>query len=114
VARLRICDIIKTDGLPYGVNSFGYTIDCLREVFKRKILPVDTNWGRFFENPRFSILKILAHEDHICDAKMSLDYQEDFEFFKEVIEKLYKKDKYMSLEAVINYIKNKPNIKVKL
>ncbi|KKM66938.1 hypothetical protein LCGC14_1476180 [marine sediment metagenome] len=108
----HLFDIIETKGLPFGVNSFGYKIECLRKIFEsKKQDDTDTGWGEFFrENTHLKKKEIPADENHVIDARMSLDYEEDFQFFKKVIGKLYKEDQYFSLEEIFNFLKKNPEI----
>lgn len=105
-------DVIETKGLPFGINSFGYNIDCLKSIVNnKKKSDSDTGWGEFLrENPHLKKKVLLAQQDHESDARMSLDYEEDFLFFKKVIETLYNEDQYFSLDDIIHLLKENPDI----
>ncbi|MFX0059060.1 MAG: cytidylyltransferase domain-containing protein [Candidatus Heimdallarchaeota archaeon] len=112
-----IYDVIETKGLPFGVNSFGYKVDCLRNVFENKSQNnTDTGWGEFFrENKNLKKKVIQAKEKHIfkdkkLEPRMSLDYQEDLDFFIKVFEALYKEGRYFSYDAIIEFLKKNPNV----
>ena len=44
------------------------------------------------------------------DIRMSLDYSEDFDFFKEIFEALYKPGKTITLPEIIIFLKKNPRI----
>ena len=41
---------------------------------------------------------------------MTLDYEEDFQFFKKIIDMLYKEGKYISLDEIIHLLRENPEI----
>jgi spore coat polysaccharide biosynthesis protein SpsF (cytidylyltransferase family) len=47
---------------------------------------------------------------HHPNIRMTLDYQEDYEFFKEVFDHLYQKDGFFSLREIINLLLIHPEI----
>lgn len=110
--NFKLYDVIETKGLPFGVNSFGYKIECLENVLKnKKDDDRDTGWGDFFrENPQLKKKEIPAKEQHKIDARMSLDYEEDFLFFKNIIDTLYKEGKYISLDEIIHFLEENPEV----
>ncbi len=105
-------DVIETKGLPFGVNSFGYRIECLKSLVNSKSdTDSDTGWGEFFrENPQLKKKIIPVKQNHKIDARMSLDYEEDLLFFKEIIERLYNEGEYFSLDDIIRLLKENPHI----
>jgi len=105
-------DVISTKDLPFGVNSFGYKIECLKGIFeKKKEDYTETGWGELFKNNQQLKKKYIdAKENHIIDARMTLDYEEDFQFFKKIIDMLYKEGKYFSLDEIIHLLRENPEI----
>ena len=108
----EIYDVISTRDLPFGVNSFGYKIDCLKSIFeKKKENDTETGWGEFFkDNQQLNKKYINAKKNHIIDARMTLDYEEDFQFFKKIIDLLHKEGKYISLDEIIKFLRENPEI----
>lgn len=108
----QLYDVISTRDLPFGVNSFGYKIDCLKSIFEKKTEDnTETGWGEFFKNNQQLKKKYIdANKSHIIDARMSLDYEEDFQFFKKIIDMLYKEGKYISLDEIIYLLRENPEI----
>ena len=82
-------DYVVTRRLPFGLNSFGYSVGFLNSALQatnEKVL--ETGWGRIFdENQADEIVysKIGTYENKL---RFTLDYEEDLDFFRAVIEQL--------------------------
>lgn len=79
---------VKTSDLPFGLNSFGYSRPFLEQSLSTQGSDVmETGWGRIFDASRLVDLSMdfKVHEDLL---RFTLDYDEDFIFFKSIIEKL--------------------------
>lgn len=81
-------EYVKTCGLPFGMNSMGYST-----VFLQKSLSgyetdtLETGWGRIFDETRLKEIEAgFPFKDN--SLRFTLDYKEDYEFFKAVIEDL--------------------------
>ena len=106
-------DIVLTDGLPFGTNSMVYKKSVLERVFNSyKIENSDTGWGEFLKDEKmFVIHKLKAVEDDILDdARLTLDYEEDYQLFKIVIENVFKDREYVPQKEIIEFLKNHPEI----
>lgn len=79
---------VSTDGLPFGMNSFGYTREFLAiSLDGRANDTLETGWGRIFDA---AALKTIAMPFGADDPalRFTLDYDDDYIFFKAVIEML--------------------------
>lgn len=80
-------DLVKTEGLPFGLNSWGVNFTELKKikpVIEAKQL-LETGWGRYFDQDAFEKLAFSGFDD--CDdLRFTLDYPEDDALFKKVIE----------------------------
>ncbi|MFX1443654.1 MAG: cytidylyltransferase domain-containing protein [Promethearchaeota archaeon] len=110
-------DVIQTEGLPFGVNSFGYKVLVLKKILESKNQnDTETGWGEFFiENKNLKKKIIFAKENHQFkdknnEPRMSLDYKEDFEFFERIINQLYREGEYFSLDEILEFLRNNPEI----
>ncbi len=106
-------DVVKTEGLPFGANSFGYTSATLRKICGLKGNNVtDTGWGMYFLEPGlFKVETIIAEEElKYPDFRMSLDYPEDFKFFKAVFDRLYEPGKIFPLKDIVSLLIKNPEI----
>ncbi|MDR0571975.1 MAG: hypothetical protein LBG48_03960 [Rickettsiales bacterium] len=102
-------DIIKTIGLPFGVNSFGYSLKALEKVYKLPESSNDTDWGAILKNDsKFKIFDIKIEE--ACDVRLSLDYLEDFEIFKVIIDNFLKNNLYAPWSEIKKFIAKNPCI----
>ncbi len=108
----HLYDVISTKDLPFGVNSFGYKIDCLKSIFEKKdVYDTETGWGEFFKNNKHLKKKYInAKKKHIIDARMTLDYEKDFQFFKTVIDMLYNEGNYFNLDDIIRFLEENPEV----
>lgn len=100
-------DIIRTIGLPFGVNSFGYSLEALERVYDLPESSNDTGWGAILKNDsKFKIFDIKVEET--CDVRLSLDYLEDFEVFKVIINNVLKNNFYASWIEIKEFITKNP------
>ncbi len=90
-ALLDGADLVRTTGLPLGMNAMGYRTQFLEQV----VMPwwsrsFDTGWGVIFpENAWQDIVMPLAAKPEL---RFTLDYPEDQLFFSAVISELMAKD----------------------
>jgi spore coat polysaccharide biosynthesis protein SpsF (cytidylyltransferase family)/predicted dehydrogenase len=85
-------DIIKTDGLPLGMNSCGYNVSylkkCLDIINKDSTFTgeLSINWHSIFNKKDIFDLKYTLFENsEINKIRCTLDYEIDFLFFKKVV-----------------------------
>gem|GEM_PF-507646 len=79
---------VRTEGLPFGLNSWGYRTDYLREILKgRAEERLETGWARLFDFSRFQTVtfNVPGNSDRL---RYTLDYEDDFQLFKAVFETL--------------------------
>ena len=77
---------VKTEGLPLGMNAWGYKTEFLAHSLKgREQDTLETGWGRIFDSS--SLQKVFFHDADPGGAlRYTLDYPEDYEFFRALIE----------------------------
>lgn len=81
------CDYVKTSNLPFGMNSFGYSREFLAESLEgNKLDLLETGWGRIFPSEKLIDIP-MEFAVQREDLRFTLDYPEDYTFFKTVIEK---------------------------
>ncbi|MCK4788754.1 MAG: hypothetical protein KAV87_33740 [Desulfobacteraceae bacterium] len=106
-------DYIECQGLPFGAVPGGIKVEALKKVCQMKNEDnTETGWKRFFtESGLFRIEAIEAAKDvRQPDIRMSLDYAEDFQFFREVIQRLYVPGRVFSLREILALLKDHPEI----
>lgn len=106
-------EVIRTCDLPFGTNSMGYKKIVLEMISQKiEIANIDTGWGLLINDTSiFAIKDIYADESEKSDCRLTLDYEEDFILFKNIIEKLFIGNEYVTQKSVIDYLNNNPNIK---
>ena len=105
-------DIVTCEGLPLGIASKSFTRKAIERVYSAYKTPEnDTGFMYFFTKTGLCKQHIISplSEKHICnEARLTLDYKEDFEVFRAVIES--SGNQLLSLEAIINYLRMNPEI----
>ncbi len=82
---LETGNLVKTIGLPLGMNVMGYSTWFLEKSLQlNPIEKLETGWGKIFEEKEIITIKI---ENNLnCEnIRMTLDYNEDVLFFNNVI-----------------------------
>ena len=105
-------DLIRALDLPHGFYSYGLKIEALKKVCKIKKATDTEVWGRYFtDTGLFNVVDLEIAEDlKRPNYRLTLDYPEDYEFFKKVFshfgESTYKKTIY----NIINFLDDHPDI----
>ncbi len=79
---------VQTRGLPFGMNSFGYSTRYLAEAVRaNQGGTLETGWGRIFATrpPETISFRGLPHDERL---RFTLDYPADLRLFQAVIEEL--------------------------
>lgn len=76
----------KTSNLPFGMNSIGYSKDFLESSLNGYLDDIlETGWGRIFDQSQLTEIQVpFPVQDNVL--RFTLDYDEDYQFFKSVIE----------------------------
>jgi spore coat polysaccharide biosynthesis protein SpsF len=94
-------DYVTCKGLPFGVTPTGIKVEALRKICSLK-KEVDTEGQeRFFtKTGLFKVHYIEINDPNLMnpDVRMTLDYPEDYEFFKTVFSYLYTNKKFFTLQ----------------
>jgi len=82
---LETGNLVKTIGLPLGMNVMGYSTFFLEKSLQNNsIEKLETGWGKIFEEKK--IITIEIDNNFNCEnIRMTLDYKEDVFFFNKVI-----------------------------
>jgi spore coat polysaccharide biosynthesis protein SpsF len=107
-------DFIKYEGLPLGASPCGIKVDALRKVCELKAkTDTETGWGRYFTDTRLfkvECLRVKNRKLRHPEIRMTLDYPEDYEFFKLIFDRLYKKNRMFTLREVLDLLEKEPDI----
>jgi len=105
-------DIVKCEGLPFGAAPLGVRAEALVQVVAAK--PDDdtaTGWSRFFtDSGEFKIETLVFDDPELRhpDIRMTLDYEEDLQFFRAVFREL---SEPVRLRDAIRLILARPEIR---
>jgi spore coat polysaccharide biosynthesis protein SpsF len=109
--RTRADYIIAKD-LPLGATAFGVKTKALKKVCAMKKESDTEVWGGYFTDTNL-FKKEYIEPDALLkrpEIRMTLDYEEDFNFFKTIFDKLYLKNKNFTLKDIIELIDKEPFI----
>lgn len=100
-------DLVRTEGLPLGMNCQGYPTaylaTCLEQAHGSRF---ETGWGRLFHAARVRTINRGDH-DIMGDLRFTLDYPEDAAFFTAVIEGLGERVLTIPDSQLIAYVEEK-------
>lgn len=105
-------EYITCTGLPFGAAPTGFARRGLERVCERKQESNTEGQGRFFEDPEV----VSRGEVHaplslsLPEARMTLDYPEDLEFFRAVLTALDVGDESPSLERIVALLRARPDL----
>ena len=106
-------DLILASDLPHGAYSWGIKPSSLKTVLNIKDDENTEVWGRYFtDTDLFHVYNLpIDNPFHRQPSlRMTLDYQEDLEFFKAVFTHLHQPGKVFSLDDILNLVKEHPEI----
>lgn len=99
-------DYIVYKDLPLGVTPFCVKYEALKRICDLKDENDTEAWGAYFtDTGLFKVIYMEADKElRHPEYRMTLDYKEDFDFFKAVFDKLYSPGKIFSLKEIINLL----------
>ena len=105
-------DLIKCSKLPHGLYSNGLKIEAIKRVCEIKKSNETEVWGRYFtDTGLFNVVDLDVPPEYIRpDYRLTLDYPEDFEFFKKIFEHFGKNTYKISMRAIIKYLDENPQV----
>ena len=106
-------DFIQSSVVIPGAFTYGIRTSALEKVCEIK----DTNqtemmWVYFTQTGLFKVEELAGELSSYArdGVRITLDYQEDFNFFTAVFDGLYEQEPTMDLKSVLNYLDNHPEI----
>jgi predicted dehydrogenase len=106
-------DLIRQFDLPHGAFSYGIKVEALRKVVELKDSTDTEVWGRYFtDTGLFNVLDLDVKNKHHerPGLRMTLDYPEDYEFFKTIFDILYIEGEVFSLTSILSLLDTNPEI----
>jgi len=106
--------IVTCEGLPLGIASKSFSRAAMDTVFKHyKTEKNDTGFIYFFTKTGLCAQGVVQplHENHVLDeARLTLDYEEDFQVFNAIFEALYTEGQVFALADVVRYLRAHPEV----
>lgn len=105
-------DLIRCLDLPHGFYSYGLKIDAMRKVCEIKKSKETEVWGRYFtDTGLFNIVNLEIPREYIRrDYRLTLDYPDDYKFFKKIFEHFGENTYKTSMSEIIKYLDENPQI----
>jgi spore coat polysaccharide biosynthesis protein SpsF (cytidylyltransferase family) len=105
-------DAIFWDMLPVGAACSGLTKNALEKVIEIKDESDTEVWGGYFTNKHFKVLRLKSDVEifNHPNIRLTLDYQEDYDFFIEIFKYFNNKNDFSSEELMQLLVKIKPEI----
>ncbi len=100
--------------LPLGIASQSFTRQAMRTVYHHyKSVQNDTGFIYFFTKTGLCKQATVSpiKPEHIHDeARVTLDYEEDLQFFTQIFESLYREGEVFGLDAVLDLLRKRPEL----
>jgi len=106
-------DLIRQFDLPHGSFSYGVKVEALKKVVQMKDSSETEVWGHYFTDTGvFNVIDLDVEDQHHFrpGLRMTLDYPEDFQFFKKIFDALYKENEVFTLSDILTLLDNNPEI----
>lgn len=107
-------DIASCQGLPLGIAAKSFTRDAMEKVFRSyQTTQNDTGFIYFFTKTglcKQHVIYPLSDKHVFNEARLTLDYAEDFEVFRIIIESINNGNALFSLEELVAYLKAHPEV----
>lgn len=106
-------DMVTCNNLPLGIASNGIRVEALKKVCEIKSETDTEVWGGYFTDSGLFKVEYIEPEDADLirpDIRLTLDYPEDYELFKEIFDKLYIPGSVFSLKEVVTLFNNNPQL----
>jgi len=103
-------DLIRCLDLPHGFYSYGLKIDAMKKVCEIKKANDTEVWGRYFtDTGLFNVVDLDIPKKYIRkDYRLTLDYPDDFEFFKKIFEHFGENTYKTPISEIIKYLDRNP------
>ena len=107
-------DMIKSEDTVCGAFTYGIKFEALKKVCEIKDSEdTEMMWHYFIDTGLFEIQELEGVNPKYFrnDIRMTLDYEEDLNFFKKVIDLSNNPESFISMEEILKICDNNPDIK---
>ncbi len=106
-------DFTFSKELPIGIQSYIVRLSTMKDAIEKKDENDTEIWGGYLNRP--DIYRV--YEYKVSDPlfkhpewRLTLDYPEDYQLFKNIFDYLYKEGKIFDLKEIMTLLRNKPEI----
>lgn len=105
-------DLITCYGLPHGFYFWGIKISALKKILEIKDDIHTEVWSKYFNDTGlFNVLDMkIPSKFYRKNFRLTLDYPEDYKFFKELFNKMGKNTHKKPTQEIINFLDKHPEI----
>lgn len=107
-------DIVLTDGLPLGLGSKAIRTAAIRTVWDHHVTQRnDTGFIYYFTRTglcKTAFVKPLRPEHIHAEARLTLDYPQDLEFFEALFQELYTAGSVFGIDAIVSLLRRRPEL----
>lgn len=105
-------EVTFMNNMPYGTSSEVFSLNALETILNTVNVPSNTEYLEWFlENNRyFSVNYVDSGYVYDSSIRLTLDYEEDFQFFSKIFEHFYKTKPNFTLPEVLDYLHKHPEI----
>jgi len=106
------CDVTFIKNMPLGTNKEVINVTTIETILERVKVPSNTEYLEYFlENSRYFSINYIT-SDYSFDPKIriTLDYQEDYQFFARIFAHFNKYKPNFTLRDVLEYLKENPEV----
>jgi len=107
-------DAAVSSGLPFGINVKSFTRKALEKVYARyHSQENDTGFALYFIKSdicRCQEIPRLTPDHEMADVRLTLDYEEDLEVFRKILDGLYAEGEVFGLSTLVSFLEEHPEI----
>jgi len=115
IKNVSKCDIVtncKVRTFPHGLDAEVFSLNALRKMWNEIKAPELREWFPLYidKHPEFFRILNITNTKDLSKLRLTLDYEEDYEFIKKIYQFLYKDTKVFGMKDILNLIKRKPHL----
>jgi len=106
-------DYTNINGLPFGAFSYALKVEAIGKALKIKDAADTEVWGPYFTETGLFKTGSLEVEDKFLRRpalRLTVDYQDDFDFISKIFEGLYENEKIFTLREILQFLDNRTEL----
>ena len=106
---LNCCDVTFMKNMPFGTHNQVVSINTIKAIIEKASVPENTEYLEYYlENDRyFNINYVKSEYNFDSRTRITLDYEEDFEFLSSIYKKF---SSTIHLHNILNFLQKNPNL----